>query len=111
MQQICEIMPANVPSIRLLPNSDGEGFLSSLIRDLAQRFDTSAFAPHLALRRTVTAPDRLAEEIAVAESLMPVGKTLPLPSGLDGLRAQLLADAATDSAWTGTPVAIEAVGR
>jgi hypothetical protein len=105
-------MPANVRSIWLIPNSDDEAFLSSLIRDLAERFGTPVFAPHLALRGgTVTAPDRLAEEIAVAASLVPVGKTAPLPSGLDRLRAQLLADAATESARTGKPVAIEAVGR
>jgi hypothetical protein len=37
MQQICEPMPANVRSIRLMPNRDDEAFLSSLIRDLAER--------------------------------------------------------------------------
>jgi hypothetical protein len=105
-------MPANLRSIWLMPNSDDEAFLSSLIRDLARRFGTRVFAPHLTLRGgTVTAPDRLAEGTAVAASLVPVGKTAPLPSGLDGLRAQLLADAATESARTGKPVAIEAVGR
>jgi len=104
-------MPANVRSIWLMPNSDDEAFLSSLIRDLAECFGAPVFAPHLTLRGgTVTAPDRLAE-IAVAASLVPVGKAAPLPSGLDGLRAQLLADAATESAGTGKPVAIEAVGR
>lgn len=35
------------------------------------------------------------------------GEAAPSPSGLDGLRAQLLADAATLSARTGKPVAIE----
>ncbi|WP_267213143.1 inositol 2-dehydrogenase [Chelatococcus asaccharovorans] len=35
------------------------------------------------------------------------GKAAPSPSGLDGLRAQLLADAATQSARSGKPVAIE----
>jgi hypothetical protein len=105
-------MPANVRSIWLMPNSDGEAFLSPLIRDLAERFGTPVFAPHLTLHGcTVTAPDRLAEEIAVAASLMPVGKTAPLPSGLDGLRARLPADVATESARTGKPVAIEVVGR
>jgi hypothetical protein len=37
MQQICEPMPANVRSIRHMPNSNDEGFLSSLIGDLAER--------------------------------------------------------------------------
>ena len=45
MQQICVPMPANVRSIWLMPNSDGEAFLSSLIRDLAERFGTPVFAP------------------------------------------------------------------
>jgi hypothetical protein len=38
MQQICETMPANVRSIRLMPNGDDEALLSSLIPDLAERF-------------------------------------------------------------------------
>src|SRR5258708_28479792 len=38
MQQICEPMPADVRSIWLMPNSDDEAFLSSLIPDLAERF-------------------------------------------------------------------------
>ena len=102
-------MPANVRSIRLMPNSDDEAFLLSLIRDLARRCVTSVFAPPLRLRGgIVAASDRLAEEIAVAASLVPVGKTAPLLSGLDGLRP---ADAATESVGTGKPVAIEAVGR
>lgn len=84
-------MPAHVRSIWLMPNSDDEAFLSSLIRDLAERFGTPVFAPHPTLRSG--------------------SKTAPLPSGLDGLSAQLLADAATESARTGKPVAIEAVGR
>jgi len=69
-------MPANVRAIRLMPNSDREAFLSSLICDLAQHFATSVFGPQL-----------------------------------NGLRAQLLANAATEYVRTGTPVAIEAVGR
>jgi myo-inositol 2-dehydrogenase/D-chiro-inositol 1-dehydrogenase len=36
------------------------------------------------------------------------GKAAPSPTGLDGLRAQMLADAATESARTGRPVTIEA---
>lgn len=36
------------------------------------------------------------------------GKAAPSPTGLDGLRAQMLADAATESARTGRPVAIDA---
>jgi myo-inositol 2-dehydrogenase/D-chiro-inositol 1-dehydrogenase len=36
------------------------------------------------------------------------GKAAPTPTGLDGLRAQMLADAATESARTGRPVAIKA---
>src|SRR6478735_4879943 len=36
------------------------------------------------------------------------GKVAPSPTGLDGLRAQMLADAATESARTGRPVAIKA---
>ncbi|MDN4983031.1 inositol 2-dehydrogenase [Bradyrhizobium sp. WYCCWR 13022] len=36
------------------------------------------------------------------------GKAALSPTGLDGLRAQMLADAATESARTGRPVAIEA---
>lgn len=36
------------------------------------------------------------------------GTTAPSPSGLDGLRAQMLADAATESARTGRPVAVSA---
>jgi myo-inositol 2-dehydrogenase/D-chiro-inositol 1-dehydrogenase len=35
------------------------------------------------------------------------GKAAPSPTGLDGLRAQMLADAATESAHTGRPVAIK----
>ena len=34
------------------------------------------------------------------------GGTAPTPSGLDGLKAQILADAATESARTGLPVAV-----
>jgi len=104
-------MPANVRSIWLMPNSDDEAFLSLLIRDLAKRFGTPVFAPHLTLRGSTVAPDRLAEEIAVAASVVPVGETAPLPNGLDGLRALLLADAATESARTGKPVTIESVRR
>jgi hypothetical protein len=111
MQQICEPMPANVRSIWLMPNSDDEAFHSLLIRDLAKRFGTPAFALHLTLRGGTVAPDRLAEEIAVAASVVPVGETAPLPSGLEGLRAQLLADAATESARAGKPVVIGSVGR
>jgi len=40
MQQICEPMPANLRSIRLMPNSDDEGFRAPLIRDLAARVGT-----------------------------------------------------------------------
>lgn len=36
------------------------------------------------------------------------GKAAPSPSGLDGLRAQILADAASESARTGRPIAIKA---
>jgi myo-inositol 2-dehydrogenase/D-chiro-inositol 1-dehydrogenase len=36
------------------------------------------------------------------------GKAALSPTGLDGLRAQMLADAATESARTGRPVAIKA---
>lgn len=35
------------------------------------------------------------------------GKTAPLPSGEDGLKAQILADAATESARSGKPVAVD----
>jgi hypothetical protein len=113
MQQICEPMPANVRSIWLMPNSDDEAFLSSLTRDLAERFGTPVFAPHLALRGgTVRAPHRLVEEIAAAASLVPLGKAASLPCGLDGPRAQLpRAQLLADAAHTGKPVAIEAVGR
>jgi hypothetical protein len=37
-------MPADVRPIWLMPNSDDEAFLSSLIRDLAERFGTPAAA-------------------------------------------------------------------
>jgi predicted dehydrogenase len=36
------------------------------------------------------------------------GKAAPSPTGLEGLRAQMLADAATESARTGRPVATKA---
>lgn len=35
------------------------------------------------------------------------GKTAPLPSGEDGLKAQILADAATESARSGKPVSVD----
>jgi len=40
MQQICEPMPANLRSIRLMPNNDDEALLSSLIRGLAEHLGT-----------------------------------------------------------------------
>ena len=35
------------------------------------------------------------------------GGVAPTPSGLDGLKAQILADAATESARTGKPVTVD----
>jgi hypothetical protein len=48
-------MPADVRPIWLMPNSDDEAFLSSLIRDLAERFGTPAAAYRAEFDAFVTA--------------------------------------------------------
>lgn len=56
-----------------MPNSDDEAFLSSLVRDLGERFGTPLFAPHLTLRGDTETPlAELTEEIATAARLVPV---------------------------------------
>jgi len=73
MQQICEPMPSDIRSIWLVPNRDDEAFLASLVRELAARFGTPVFAPHLTLRGDTRTPlDQLAREIDAAASLMPI---------------------------------------
>ncbi len=39
------------------------------------------------------------------------GKAVASPTGLDGLKAQILADAATESAQTGKPVRVDLGGK
>lgn len=56
-----------------MPKNDDEASLSSLVRELAARFGTPVFTPHLTLRGDTEMPaDRLAEEIAAAASQVPV---------------------------------------
>jgi hypothetical protein len=72
MQQICDPMAADIRSIWLMPNSADEAFLSALMRDLAERFGTPVFAPHLTLRGdTPMSLDQLTQEIGAAASLVP----------------------------------------
>lgn len=72
MQQICEPVPADIRSIWLVPNSDDEAFLSSLVHELAECFGAPVFTPHLTLRGdTRTALDQLTEEIGAAAGLVP----------------------------------------
>lgn len=73
MQRIYEAMPAAVRSIWLMPSNDDEALLSSLVRDLADRFGTPQFQPHLTLRGdTTTETAALAEAIAVAARQVPI---------------------------------------
>jgi sulfur relay (sulfurtransferase) DsrC/TusE family protein len=59
--------PPSVRSIWLMPSHDDEALLSLLIRDLADRFGTPHFQPHVTLRGdTTTLTAQLAEAIAVA---------------------------------------------
>ncbi|TCR68609.1 hypothetical protein [Bosea sp. BK604] len=65
-------MPTDVRSIWLMPKNDDEAFLSSLVRELAGRFGTPVFTPHLTLRGDTDVPaNKLAEDIAAAASQVP----------------------------------------
>lgn len=73
MQRIYEAMPAAVRSIWLMPSNDDETLLASLVRDLADRFGTPVFQPHLTLRGdTTTETAALTEAIAAAARQVPV---------------------------------------
>lgn len=60
-------MTATVHSIWLMPNPDDERLFSGLVTDLAARFGTPVFAPHLTVRGDTTRPaPELAADIAAA---------------------------------------------
>ena len=60
-------MTATVHSIWLMPNPDDERLFSGLVTDLAARFGTPVFAPHLTVRGDTTRPaPQLAADIAAA---------------------------------------------
>jgi myo-inositol 2-dehydrogenase/D-chiro-inositol 1-dehydrogenase len=67
----------------------------------AQGFRADPVLPFFLERYTAAYRAELASFIAAV-----IGKQLPSPSGLDGLKAQVLADAATEAASTGKPVKV-----
>lgn len=71
-------MTTEIRSLWLMPSAEDEAFLVSLIGELAARFDTPIFAPHLTLRGDTDATfERLHDDVrAAAAALQPFAEPI-----------------------------------